>query len=83
MKAIILAAGIGSRLGNSDPKPLTKLKNGESILYRQVEYLSEYIGINNIITIVGYKKDLIRNHFLILSMCITIFMIPPIRPNLF
>ena len=83
MKAIILAAGIGSRLGNSDPKPLTKLKNGESILYRQVEYLSEYIGINNIITIVGYKKDLIRNHFLILSMCITIFMIPPIRLNLF
>ena len=63
MKAIILAAGIGSRLGNSDPKPLTKLKNGESILYRQVEYLSEYIGINNIITIVGYKKDLIMKSF--------------------
>ena len=63
MKVIILAAGIGSRLGNSDPKPLTKLKNGESILYRQVEYLSEYIGINNIITIVGYKKDLIMESF--------------------
>ena len=63
MKAIILAAGIGSRLGNSDPKPLTKLKNGESILYRQVKYLSEYIGINNIITIVGYKKDLIMESF--------------------
>ena len=63
MKAIILAAGIGSRLGNSDPKPLTKLKNGESILYRQVECLSEYIGINNIITIVGYKKDLIMESF--------------------
>ena len=63
MKAIILAAGIGSRLGNSDPKPLTKLKNGESILYRQVEHLSEYIGINNIITIVGYKKDLIMESF--------------------
>ena len=63
MKAIILAAGIGSRLGNSDPKPLTKLKNGESILYRQVEYLSEYIGVNNIITIVGYKKDLIMESF--------------------
>jgi len=63
MKAIILAAGIGSRLCNSDPKPLTKLKNGESILYRQVEYLSEYIGINNIITIVGYKKDLIMESF--------------------
>ena len=63
MKAIILAAGIGSRLGNSDPKPLTKLKNGESILYRQVEYLSKYIGINNIMTVVGYKKDLIMESF--------------------
>ena len=63
MKAIILAAGIGSRLGNSDPKPLTKLKNGESILYRQVEYLSEYLGVKNIIAIVGYKKDLIMESF--------------------
>ena len=60
MKAIILAAGIGSRLGNSNPKPLTKLKNGESILGRQVAYLSEYLEVNNIIAIVGYKKDLIK-----------------------
>lgn len=63
MKAIILAAGIGSRLGNSHPKPLTKLKNGETILQRQVAYLSEYLGINNIIVIVGYKKDLIMESF--------------------
>ena len=63
MKAIILAAGIGSRLGNSNPKPLTKLKNGESILGRQVAYLSEYLGMNNIIAIVGYKKDLIIESF--------------------
>ena len=63
MKTIILAAGIGSRLGNSNPKPLTKLKNGESILGRQVVYLSEYLGVNNIIAIVGYKKDLIMELF--------------------
>ena len=63
MKAIILAAGIGSRLGNSNPKPLTKLKNGESILGRQVAYLSEYLGVTNIIAIVGYKKDLIMESF--------------------
>lgn len=63
MKAIILAAGMGSRLGNSHPKPLTKLKNGETILQRQVAYLSEYLGINNIIVIVGYKKDLIMESF--------------------
>ena len=63
MKVIILAAGIGSRLGNSNPKPLTKLKNGESILGRQVTFLSEYFGENNIIVIVGYKKDLIMESF--------------------
>ena len=63
MKAIILAAGIGSRLGNSNPKPLTKLKNSESILGRQVTFLSEYFGENNIIVIVGYKKDLIMESF--------------------
>ena len=63
MKAIILAAGIGSRLGNIDPKPLTKLSNGESILQRQINYLSEYIGINNIYIIVGYKKDVIMEAF--------------------
>jgi len=63
VKAIILAAGIGSRLGNPNPKPLTKLKNGETILERQVAYLSEYLGMNNIIAIVGYKKDLIMESF--------------------
>ena len=63
MKVIILAAGIGSRLGNSNPKPLTKLKNGETILGRQVAYLSEFLGMNNIIAIVGYKKDLIMESF--------------------
>ena len=63
MKAIILAAGIGSRLESSNPKPLTKLKNGESILERQISYLSEHLGINNIFVIVGYKKDLIMESF--------------------
>jgi len=63
MKAIILAAGIGSRLGNSNPKPLTKLKNNETILNRQVMYLSDYIGEENIIVVVGYKKDIIMEAF--------------------
>ncbi len=56
MKAIILAAGIGSRLGNSNPKPLT-------ILNRQVMYLSDYLGEDNIIVVVGYKKELIMESF--------------------
>lgn len=63
MKAIILAAGIGSRLGNSNPKPLTILENNETILSRQVTYLSDYLGEDNIIVVVGYKKELIMESF--------------------
>ena len=63
MKAIILAAGIGSRLGYSVPKPLTLLGTGGSILKRQVQFLSEYIGMHNILIVIGYKKDLIMETF--------------------
>ena len=63
MKAIILAAGIGPRLGYSIPKPLTLLSTGESILKRQVQFLSKYIGVHNILVIIGYKKDLIMEAF--------------------
>ena len=40
MKAIILAAGIGSRLGKPNPKSLTKLSTGETIIGRQIKFLS-------------------------------------------
>ena len=38
LKIIILAAGIGSRLGNPFPKPLTLLKDGDSIMSKQLKY---------------------------------------------
>ena len=41
MKIVILAAGIGSRLGNPLPKPLTLLKNGQSIMQQQIENLDQ------------------------------------------
>ena len=63
MKAIILAAGIGSRLGKPHPKPLTELTTGETIMQRQISSLSKYIGENNIIIVVGFKKDLIMEEF--------------------
>ncbi len=63
MKAIILAAGIGSRLGKPHPKPLTELTTGETILERQIRYLSDLIGGDNIIIVVGFKKDLIMEAF--------------------
>ncbi|NJY63301.1 phosphocholine cytidylyltransferase family protein [Salinimicrobium sp. CDJ15-81-2] len=63
MKIIILAAGIGSRLGNSFPKPLTCLKGGKSIMERQVEYLSAHFSVHDISVVVGYKKELIMECF--------------------
>ncbi len=63
MKIIILAAGIGSRLGNPFPKPLTKLRNGKSIMQMQVDNLVTYFSLDDIIVIVGFKKDLIMENF--------------------
>ncbi|WBU89492.1 NTP transferase domain-containing protein [Cellulophaga omnivescoria] len=63
MKIVILAAGIGSRLGNPFPKPLTKLKNGKSIMQMQIENLSKIFNPNDISVVVGFKKDLIMERF--------------------
>jgi choline kinase len=58
MKAIILAAGIGSRIGKRFPKSLTKLSNGKSIYQNQVSILKAN-GISEIIVVVGFKKEMI------------------------
>ncbi|HKK12964.1 MAG TPA: phosphocholine cytidylyltransferase family protein [Flavobacteriaceae bacterium] len=63
MKIVILAAGIGSRLGNPFPKPLTPLKNGKSIMKMQVEHISSKFNIDDISVVVGFKKDLIMERF--------------------
>lgn len=57
MKIIILAAGMGSRLGNVAPKPLTKLKNGHTIMSMQLDNLSKFFDINQITLVLGYKKE--------------------------
>ncbi|MGB5363726.1 MAG: phosphocholine cytidylyltransferase family protein [Aureibaculum sp.] len=58
IKIIILAAGIGSRLGNPFPKPLTPLKDGKSIMQKQIDNISEFFDVNDISVVVGFKKDL-------------------------
>jgi L-glutamine-phosphate cytidylyltransferase len=63
LKAIILAAGIGSRLGNPRPKPLTQLGNGEIIMGRQVKYLKQVLSVDDILVVIGFKKDLIMEEF--------------------
>lgn len=63
MKVIILAAGIGSRLGKPFPKPLIKLKNGKSILKIQIDNITKYFNVNDIFVVVGFKKELIMENF--------------------
>lgn len=63
MKIVILAAGIGSRLGNPFPKPLTPLNDGKSIMERQIDNITQYFDINDIFTVVGFKKELIMERF--------------------
>ncbi|MGB1349812.1 MAG: NTP transferase domain-containing protein [Flavobacteriaceae bacterium] len=63
MKIVILAAGIGSRLGNPFPKPLTKLNNGKSIMEMQINNITSRFDIDDINVVVGFKKDLIMERF--------------------
>lgn len=62
MKAVILAAGVGSRLGKPFPKTLSELPTGEKILGRQIRLLREQ-GIKEIIVVVGFKKEFIMEYF--------------------
>lgn len=60
MKALILAAGMGSRLApltNDYPKALVPV-NGESIIMKQIDNLHRN-GIIDITVVVGYKADMI------------------------
>lgn len=63
MKGIILAAGLGTRLKSSVPKPLTPIFKEKTILDFQVSHLGKTIGKENIIMVIGYKKDLITKKF--------------------
>jgi choline kinase len=63
LKIVILAAGIGSRLGNPLPKPLTLLKSGKSIMEFQTENIASKYDIDDINVVVGFKKDLIMERF--------------------
>jgi CDP-glycerol glycerophosphotransferase len=60
MQVIILAAGMGTRLGRDHPKPLTPLHDGSSILQRQLDGLREVLGAQVPITaVVGFRCEMI------------------------
>jgi choline kinase len=61
---VILAAGMGSRLGRSLPKPLTELADGRSILQQQFDNIHHAFGRDAHVTIVvGYKLEHIIEAF--------------------
>ncbi|HIP25329.1 MAG TPA: CDP-alcohol phosphatidyltransferase [Archaeoglobus profundus] len=58
MKAVILAAGLGTRLRARVPKPLVKVA-GREVLYRNLKILSE-LGVKEFIIVVGKNGELIE-----------------------
>jgi CDP-glycerol glycerophosphotransferase len=60
LQVVILAAGMGTRLGRPLPKPLTALRDGRSILGQQVDNLRSVLGPDLPITaVVGFKATLL------------------------
>jgi len=54
---------LGSRFGGQSPKHLSKIIDGKSILDLQVEKLAKKLGLENIVIVLGYKKELITEKF--------------------
>ena len=64
LQTVILAAGMGSRLGRSLPKPLTELSDGRSIMQQQHDNIRAAFGTDaRIMTVVGYKAETIVEAF--------------------
>lgn len=65
MKAVILAAGRGTRMKHLTeelPKPMILVK-GKPILERILQGLASQVGIRDFFILVGYRADVIQNYF--------------------
>ncbi|WEK14649.1 MAG: NTP transferase domain-containing protein [Candidatus Microbacterium phytovorans] len=64
LQIVILAAGMGSRLGRSLPKPLTELSDGRTIMQQQHDNIRAAFGSDaRITTVVGYRAETIVDAF--------------------
>ena len=62
--AVILAAGMGTRLGKPWPKPLTPLVDGRTIMAQQMDNLNSVFGDDlRVSTVVGFKLEMILEAF--------------------
>src|SRR3712207_1033123 len=60
LQVVILAAGMGTRLGRDHPKPLTPLHDGRTIMQRQLDGLRAVLGADVPITaVVGFRCEMI------------------------
>jgi choline kinase len=63
VQAVILAAGMGTRLGRKLPKPLTPLRDGRTIQRRQLDALREVFGPEvDVTVVVGYRAKQVMAH---------------------
>ena len=60
---VILAAGMGTRLGRPFPKPLTSLRDGRSIMQQQVDNFAVAFPQTQVRIVVGFKKELVMEAF--------------------
>src|SRR4051795_11771510 len=59
-QVVILAAGMGTRLGRPLPKPLTPLDDGRTIIAQQLDNVREVFGADaRVVIVVGFKLDAI------------------------
>lgn len=64
VQAVILAAGMGTRLGRPWPKPLTPLADGRTIMQQQMQNIHTVFGERaRVTTVVGFKLELILEAF--------------------
>jgi choline kinase len=64
LQVTILAAGMGTRLGRPWPKPLTRLRDGRSIMAQQMDNIEAVLGSDARVTVVvGFKLELVMEAF--------------------
>lgn len=63
MQIVILAAGLGTRLGNPFPKALTPLADGRTIMQQQLENVNARFENAQVYIVVGFKLEMILEAF--------------------
>jgi len=62
VNTVILAAGMGTRLGMPHPKPLTPLADGRSIMRQQLDNLGSGVDSPAITIVVGFHAEEVMRH---------------------